>query len=133
MNHRKLVNLLSDLFARIRSSGAMFTVTADEEGLKAARRGFSDLAKKCSLLPPEPKLKQSSASLLKMTEIEGKLTKAKNPFCDEVFVIPGNIGFSTALSGCSKYDTDQVVADEILTHLMETTDLWNQVRTVGGA
>ena len=29
MNHRKLVNLLSDLFARIRSSGAMFTVTAD--------------------------------------------------------------------------------------------------------
>ena len=133
MNHRKLVNLLSDMFARIRSSGAMFTVTADEEGLKAARRGFSDLAKKCSLLPSEPKLKQSISSLLKMTEIEGKLTKAKNPFCDEVFVIPGNIGFSTALSGCSKYDTDQVVADEILTHLMETTDLWNQVRTVGGA
>lgn len=133
MDHSKLVNLLSGLFEKIKSCGAMFTVTADEEGLKAARKGFSDLAKKCCLVPPVPKVKESNSSLFKMTEIDGKLTKSKNPFCDEVFVIPGNIGFSTALTGCSDYDTDQVVADELLTHLMENSDLWNQVRTVGGA
>ncbi len=124
---------LESVYKKIIKSGALFHVTAGDSGILAAKKGFSFLAKNLCLEFPKPKKKISDREFFRQTELSGKNSCAQNPCVDELFIVPGNTGFASAVVKSSGENEKKIMADTVLSHLLETSDLWKQVRTAGGA
>lgn len=124
---------LETIYKKIISSGSLFHVTAGTSGIAAAKKGFAFLAKNLCLEFPKPKKKNSDKEFFKQTELSGKIYCEKNPCVDEVFVVPGNTGFASAAVKSSGEKGKEIMADTVFSHLLETSDLWKQIRTSGGA
>ena len=82
---------------------------------------------------PKKKRKSSLKEFVALTELEGTSSSVKNPVADEVFVIPGDIGFASCAVESSPYGTKAYVEDTVLAHALEKSDLWKKIRMAGGA
>lgn len=134
MKTEVLSGKLSEIFSRLRSSGAILHVTADKDSLPGVKKQFERLVKKLNLKAPEEKLVQSDEDFYAETEIStNKGSGKEDAFVDEVIVVPGSVGYSCCNIECSGYDTKEAMADEVLSHYLKTSDLWKQIRTLGGA
>ena len=124
---------LLSMYGKIRSSGVVINVTADRNGLVAARKASERLVADLGLCGPKKKRKSSLKEFVALTELEGTSSSVKNPVADEVFVIPGDIGFASCAVESSPYGTKAYVEDTVLAHALEKSDLWKKIRMAGGA
>lgn len=128
------------IFREIKEGGVMFFAV----GTKA---GVADAAKKCSELagtlglsgPAERKLVPDKEfyQLLKLDSMKGGIsskTKNKNVYAvDELIEVPGTVAFDSFCFEGSPYGSRESVADSVFNHYMGNNELWQKVRTEGGA
>ncbi|MBQ0039839.1 MAG: insulinase family protein [Treponema sp.] len=124
---------LRKMFSKIRSSGCVMHVTADRKGLALARKRFAVLAENLHLTYPKAPRKTKLSEFLKLSEVKGVKGKSSTPAVDEVFLIPGDIGFACCAVESSAYGTKEHVEDMVVAHTLEKSELWNKVRMAGGA
>lgn len=124
---------LSRMFSAIKKSGAVLHVTGTRQGIALAKKGFAFLVDSLGLTYPKAKRKTVDRDFIKLTELEGTVCCKKNPAVDEVFIIPGNIGFAGKNVSSSPLGTSDYVADTVTAHLLEKSDLWTKIRMAGGA
>ncbi len=124
---------LSEIYGSIIESGAVISITAEKNAIEKCRPLIENLVGNLSLKPPLEKIDRPLSDFTAVTEIPGEDMKNDDAEYDEVFVIPGSIGFASVLVESSLYDTENAVSDEVFTHLMQTSELWKQIRMTGGA
>lgn len=143
MDIKALSARLEAIYRKILSGGAVIHVTAEEAQIPALRSSVAEFVARNKLEPlcPRPVMTaERAAGLLKLTEFEGEQTqsdgkdKPADKICiDEIFVIPGSVAFDAKCCGSSPVNTKESVADQVFAHCLSMTDLWDKVRTKGGA
>ncbi|MDD7014214.1 MAG: insulinase family protein [Spirochaetales bacterium] len=141
---KELGEKLNFIREKLLSGGAVFSAICSGQTLETAKREASAFIKELNLSAPKEKLNTPDEEFISLAEnccmeccasseekSEGAGGKAYE--VDEVFVIPGSVGYACAVTESSPYGTKEAVADEVFSHSMETSDLWKQIRTSGGA
>ncbi|MCR5081017.1 MAG: insulinase family protein [Treponema sp.] len=134
-NVNDLIKNLERIFNSLKKGGAVLHVTSDADGIEESKKYFERLVKKLKLSAPKKKLSQKDSDFYLQTEINSgrKKVSRKDCFVDEVFTIPGSVGFSSCTVSSAGYNTKESMADNVLAHFLRTSDLWKQIRTLGGA
>ncbi len=155
MEPGEIAGNLRRIYRKIFSSGAVFHVTADRKGCIKARRQFEKFAGELKLKSPVARRNSRVSDFIRLAELEGFVCSVraravpsvrggtgaaygagKSPSCgavDEVFLIPGDIGFvASCIESCSGINR-QAIADYVFCHLHENSRLWHRIRTQGGA
>lgn len=124
---------LADIFARLKKGGAILHITSDTKGLFKARACLASFIKKAGIVPLKPQPRIREADFQKLTELGGASQSETLPLYDEVFTIPGSLGFAATTSQSAPFDTKECIADEVFAHMLETKTLWRTIRMEGGA
>lgn len=133
MNGSEISERLGSMFSKIRSSGAVINVIADKKGIKLAKKRCEKMVERLSLVYPKPKRKASLSDFVSLTEMDGTRGRKGQHIADEVFIIPGDIGFACCAVKSSGYGTRGYVEDTVVAHSLEKSDLWKNIRMIGGA
>lgn len=142
MDVQKLSKKLNSLLKKIRSSGAMIYAITDEKTLPDLKLPIKKMINEFDVKFPKEKLNVDDKEFYKLTDICLKNSVAKNlkisekdnfvPI-DEAFIIPGTVAYTSAQVESEIKFSKKCVADEVLTHCLATSDLWNKIRVEGGA
>ncbi len=142
---KSLGSHLLNLFLRIQKGGAVLHVTASASGISRVKKILPEFIKKTALTSPKKRYANKDSDFYALTELPCARNSAplkKSSYAavssnysdiDEVFVIPGTVGFAATSVQSSAFDTKECIADEVFMHCTENTDLWKRIRTVGGA
>ncbi len=142
MDVQKLSKKLNSLLKTIRSSGAMIYAISDEKTLATLKNPIKKMINEFDVKFPKEKFQVQDEEFFKLTDICTKNCLAKNTKIsekgdfvpvDEVFIIPGTVAYTSAQVESENKFTKKCVADEVLTHCLATSDLWNKIRVEGGA
>ena len=140
MDVQVLARKLESIYRTIVASEAVIHVTAEPEQLARIRPALSGFVKRHGLKPfgPRPELTEERFSrLLALTEFDGDRPESGQGSgrdgVDEVFIIPGSVAFDARSCTSSRSGTKEAVAESVFTHCLSKTDLWDKVRTKGGA
>ena len=122
------------IFSAIKKGGCLIHITSDSDGLESVKKLLPSFIKKSALVPLKKKRNIKDGKFYKLTELPGKnCAGSETALYDEVVIIPGTVGYASTNIKCSPYDTKEAMEDCVLTHYLETTDLWKKIRTEGGA
>lgn len=144
---REIGPQLARIFERIRSSGAVVHITADQESLEVALPLLEKLVVDCKLVPPRQRLQDNTQEFIAMTELGGKELDDTEPSVAEdscssqealqenLELLPGDfqVGFTSASCASKGLNDESYVYVSLLSHWITNTSLWEQIRTVGGA
>ncbi len=136
MDLKVLAQRLKDIFEKIVKAGCLLHVTGTEQGVELARKALPAFIEKNHLVPPCERKETNLSDFVALTEFSGTpggCEAGATPEINEVFTIPGSIGFAAVSYPSSDFDTDESVEDAVFDHILTTTTLWNKVRTEGGA
>ncbi len=141
MDIKALSARLEAIYRKILAGGAVIHVTAEEAQIPRLRSAVAEFVARNKFTPlgPRPAMtEERAASLLKLTEFEGEEHPAGRPAAggmavDEIFAIPGSVAFDAKCCRSSPIDTKEALADLVFSHCLSMTDLWDKVRTKGGA
>lgn len=136
MDPGEIAENLRRIYRKIFSSGAVFHVTADRKGCGKARIQFEKFARELKLKSPVARRNSRLSDFIRLTELEGTCGAGKvcaSGAVDEVFLIPGDIGFVASCVESCRGINRQAIADYVFCHLHENSRLWHKIRTQGGA
>lgn len=138
MDVKLLSSRLESVYRKILSGGAVIHVTAEEPQIARIRPAVEAFVARNSLKPlgPRPAMTaERAASLLKLTEFEGSQPSGvgAEKTIDEIFIIPGTVAFDSKCCESSPFYTKEAMAEVVFAHCLSMTDLWDKVRTKGGA
>lgn len=133
MKIKEVQSKLCSLFKKIKSSGALWTVVADKKGINLVQKRVAKSVENLALIYPKPKRKANLADFVKLSEINKIDNNKKDNIVDEVFILPGDIGFACCAVESSPSGTKECMEDVVLAHILEKTELWSEIRMAGGA
>ncbi len=139
MDVHELSQRLESIYRKIIGGGSVIHVTAEEAQIPKLQASLSRFVEREGLkaIQPCPAMSEERfARLLRLTEFEGEdgaVPKGNKAEIDEIFLIPGSVAFDAKCCRSSPYGTKESLADEVFTHCLSMTDLWDKVRTKGGA
>ena len=150
MDIKLLSKKLLSLLEKIRNGGCMIYAVGDGANLKNLKPQLENIADKYKIKKIEAKLDSSDEEFFKLTDICEKYAVNAEPKsaenqqakisenkilhkADEIFIIPGTVGYACSLVSSQKKFGKESVADEVLAHCLSTSDLWNKIRVEGGA
>ncbi|MBQ9537718.1 MAG: insulinase family protein [Treponema sp.] len=135
-NLAELSARLEAIFKKIVSGTAVIHVISESDRLPKLRESICSFVKRHGLkaLAPAPRFGESRfKSLVKMTELDGKISREEKAAVDELLTIPGTVAFDASCCKSSPYGCKESMADLVFSHCLSMTDLWDKVRTKGGA
>lgn len=148
---------LEAIYQKILAGGALIHVTAGESQIPRIRSVLSlfiDRHGLTAIAPCPPVDEARFARLVRLTEFDGEAggtadggasgasgvsgapaeSRAEgSPVIEEIFTIPGSVAFDAKTCASSPYGTKESLADEVFSRCLSMTDLWDKVRTRGGA
>ena len=142
MEVQKLSKKLNSLLKTIRSSGAMIYAISDEKTLSTLKNPIKKMINEFDVKFPKEKLQVQNEEFYKLTDIctknclvkNAKISKNENFVpVDEAFIIPGTVAYTSAQVESEIRFSKKSLADEVLTHCLATSDLWNKIRVEGGS
>lgn len=138
MNSGLLSKKLNDLFKKIKKSGVLIHVTGNEGEISRTRKILPDFLRKIKAVPIQEKRLCGDRDFYKFVELPGTRLKAKKTpgdfmYVDEVVPIPGTVGYVYSILPSMPFGSKGCVQDMVFTHSLSNTDLWNKIRTSGGA
>ncbi len=120
---------LKSLFARIKAGGAFVHVTAEESGIQAVRRELDAFVQSAGLCSLKDAVKASPRDFIRLTEAGAEEADSEN----EVLLASSQVGFASQCTQSSPFGTKESALEEICTHWLSNTLLWEKLRTIGGA
>ncbi len=152
MDIKKLSKKLLELLNKIRESGCMIYAVGDSGDLRKIKPELENIADKYKIKKIGSRLASSDEDFFKLTDIcekysinseqknienqNSKISEKQNEIlhkADEIFIIPGTVGYACTLVSSQKKFDKESLADEVLAHCLSTSDLWNKIRVEGGA
>lgn len=142
MNMKDLGQKFNRMLSEVKNGGAVIHVTSDKKGLEIAEKILPSFIKNTNIKPLKSKRKSSDNEFFALTEIPNSLNIKKitsenanngKVKLNEVFLIPGTVGFSCESCNSSPKNLKDVAADIVLTNALSKTIFWEKVRTAGGA
>lgn len=124
------------IYGEMKNGGAIIHLTADDEGIKAVKKILPSFIEKAGLKPLEKKRPSKDSEFFALTAIPRSaiVSQTAGPGkINELFMIPGTVGFASSVVRSAWYDTEESIEDAVFTRCLENTTLWEQIRTVGGA
>ncbi|MBQ3966594.1 MAG: insulinase family protein [Treponema sp.] len=120
---------LKSLFARVKAGGAFVHVTAEESGIQAVRRELDAFVQSAGLCSLKDAVKASPRDFIRLTEAGAEEADSEN----EVLLASSQVGFASQCTQSSPFGTKESALEEICTHWLSNTLLWEKLRTIGGA
>lgn len=125
---------LRAILAALRAGGAFVHVTAEQKGIERFSELLPAFIEKTALVAPKTGSATSAQhapteAFIALTEIEGKGDASEG----EVLMTSAQVGFAAETIASSPYGTRESAAEEVCTHLLSNTLLWERLRTIGGA
>ena len=120
---------LRSLFARVKAGGAFVHVTAEESGIQAVRRELDAFVQSAGLCSLKDAVKASPRDFIRLTEAGAEEADSEN----EVLLASSQVGFASQCTQSSPFGTKESALEEICTHWLSNTLLWEKLRTIGGA
>ncbi|MCR5219094.1 insulinase family protein [Treponema sp.] len=134
---KKIARKLRKIFAQVKKGGSLIQVIGEKESLDGAKVRLSSFIDKVHLCPLKAKRKIPVEKFYSLTDLNDvkdvQVINKHNPDFDEVFIITGGVGYAAHIVKNSGWDTKEFMEDELYSHYLENTDLWQRVRTEGGA
>lgn len=127
------------LLKKITGNGAVIHVVSTEDGVKKTKKLLPDFIKKMNLQPLGEKKEVPLEKLIKLTELPGEILnpaskKKCNPdFVDEVVLINGTVGSACSSFRSDEYGKKSCASEAVFCHRMANNELWETIRTKGGA
>ena len=139
MDPDRVASRLRTVLKKILSGGSIMHVVSTAEGISRTKKLLPDFVEKLSLRPVGKKPVHNHQKMIKLTELSGEVvnppSKGKgNPyFIDEVMLLNGTVGTVYSALQSSPYGTRASVAESVFCHGMSNSELWDLIRTKGGA
>ena len=111
------------------SAGCVVHITAEEQDIAVAAPLLDQFICVCDLHAPLPASVISPDEVQKLLLLPGEKELSD---CESI-LIQSQTGFAALATYAGEYGTKQAAAEYVLAHLLGTTQLWEQIRTVGGA
>lgn len=125
-NHaEKTAQTLRTLFSAVKAGGAFVHITAEESGIATVKTHLADFINHAGLQSLKPPAKASAEDFIALTDLG-----ADSP---EVLLSSSQVGFAAQCAECSPYGTKEAALEEVCTHWLSNTLLWEKLRTIGGA
>ena len=119
---------------RLLNAGMCINITADEQGLPAAKRAFQSRlsAYKCPAARSSVKLLSSQGTkLLHPLTVLDNIKEGQSGL--SVYTAPSETGFAGTAFASSPFGTRESVYETLFAHWFTNNVLWEKIRTVGGA
>ena len=138
MDVRLLAKRLKALLGKIKKCGLLVHVTGNESEISMAKKMLPDFLSKIKALPVQERRESKDSEFYSLVRLPGKSLKSKRLpgdrlFVDEVVPIPGTVGYVFSLLPSMPFGTKGSIQDMVFTHSVSNTELWNKIRTCGGA
>lgn len=130
MNMEELGKKLHNILTSLRNSGSIVHIIADDEGLDIAKKNIPELVKKLNLTAPIARSPIDDGELMKMIDLPKKFVENKSEKGAEIINLSAQVGFAGLSCKIEEACSEDGV---VLTHLLNNSALWEQIRTVGGA
>ncbi|MCR5725394.1 MAG: insulinase family protein [Treponema sp.] len=120
---------LKRVLASLRAGGAFVHVTAEQSGIDAVKSLLPAFVEKAAITSLKAPADIQTERFMELTEIEGKGDAASG----EVLMTSAQVGFASECISSSPYGTKESASQEVCTHWLSNTLLWERLRTIGGA
>ncbi|MBQ6781284.1 MAG: insulinase family protein [Treponema sp.] len=126
---------LRDLFAQIKAGGAFMHITAEESGIAEIKARLDDFVQGAGLCSLKPSVSAIAEDFIALTDLGAdSLAGAKNAGDTvEVLLASSQVGFAAQCTESSPFGTKENAVEEVCTHWLSNTLLWEKLRTIGGA
>ncbi|MBO4320312.1 MAG: hypothetical protein J5857_07565, partial [Treponema sp.] len=129
---------LNSLFKKIKKCGVLVHVTGNGKEIARSQKLLPEFLKKIKAVPFQEKRQCGDREFYSLVKLSGekqnaKRTESGNLFIDEVIPIPGTVGYVYSIIPSMPFGTKGCVEDMVFTHSVTNTELWNKIRTTGGA
>lgn len=130
-NIKKLAKRMSEIFNKIKNSGALIYITCDKDSIEDAKNQIKNFANRLNLeIPHNPNPETTLENLIPFTDFYPY--KNNNVECYTKDIQVGFSGCSIDMSD-SPYGTREAVAKCVFSNWLSNSILWEQIRTVCGA
>lgn len=128
-NPRTLATKFNEIKNSLKAAGALVHVTCDATDMDSEEKEIEKFIQDTNLHPLEKKGLINEAAFIREALLPGEKSLTQN----EVFLIPGGVGYSaTTFDGTAFGDADNSAAF-VLFHYLSGVSLWERIRTKGGA
>lgn len=132
-------DIFSSIFKKIMKNGSIIHVVGTKEGISLTKKLVPDFIDRMNLKEISERPNFDNSELIKLTELPGEIVNGDeddNPdIVDEVVLINGTVGtaYSSLESTISEKDRLFSMSECVFCHNLSNTDLWDAIRTKGGA
>lgn len=128
----ELSQIFERLFTKIKGSGALIHVTAEESGIEKVKNCINDFVRKTRLPGIKPAKETSLADFTNI--INSQFNKSSDtPASFEIFQTETQVGFAAQVIPAAPYGTKDCAVEEVCSHWLSNNMLWEKIRTIGGA
>ena len=129
-NPQKMLKKFEDIYNTCRKSGGILHITADESSLKILLPLIQDFAKKSQITKLLPG-KNYTYDQLEPFIFQSDILRQSDKI--QIFPMKTQTGFAACSTKASDFLTKQAAAETILSSYLGMHDLWDKIRTTGGA
>lgn len=139
MGMEKAGKLFYSILRKVLNNGAIMHVVSTKNGIKLLKKQLPSFVEKMHLKPVVKKTAVSDEELVKLTELPGEIVNPASKkadiqnYVDEVVLINGTVGTVYSAIDASEYKTREAAAETVFCHSMTNKELWDEIRTKGGA
>jgi len=112
----------------LRNGGALIHTTCEKENIQKIKTILPEFIKKADLCQLKPKKQTKDEDFIRLTCLE-------NDDGDEEILLTSSaqVGFAAQCSKASPYGSKESAAEDVCTHWLSNSLLWEKLRTIGGA
>ena len=129
-NPQKMLKKFEDIYNSCRKAGGILHITADESSLKILLPLIQNFAKESQITKLIPG-KNYTYEQLEPFISQSDILRQKDKI--QIFPMKTQTGFAACSTKASDYLTKQAAAETILSSYLGMHDLWDKIRTTGGA
>ncbi len=104
-------------------------VTAEESGIQAVRKELDEFVQAAGLSSLKEPLTAAPEEFFRLTEAGIEKSDSEN----EVLLASSQVGFAAQCTQSAPFGSKEAALEEICTHWLSNTLLWEKLRTIGGA
>lgn len=130
---KELSEIFKSLYAKIKESGALIHVTAEDSGVKKIKDILPDFIEKTKLCGIKERAKNNLEDFASVINSEIPTEFSSDSKRLEIFETQSQVGFAAETIPASHYGTKDCAIDEVCSHWLSNNLLWEKIRTIGGA
>ena len=119
------------IFKALKDGGSFIHITGEQSGVDKILDSVASFIAETEITAPKKKNAVNVSDFFKLTNLESDSVQGDDSF--EVCQIPGQTGFASECIPAANFATQEHSFENVCTHWLSNTLLWEKIRTIGGA